>query len=146
MCICCGVVLAQESAPPPSIVTPQACTWESVGFKYGINPALLYAIAKTESGLRPNTYNRKNANGSYDIGMMQINSGWLPTLAKLGITEKHLLDPCISLDVGAWVLHNNMQKLGNSWTAVGAYNAISPEKRIKYAQKVYQNIPIEYRN
>jgi hypothetical protein len=34
-----------------------------------------------------------------------------------------------------------MQQLGNSWTAVGAYNAGKPKLRIAYAQKVYRNLP-----
>ena len=138
------VAEAQESRLPITQAVPN-CTWESVGAKYNIHPALLFAIAKTESGIRPNITSAPNKNGSYDIGMMQINSSWLPTLAKHGITEKHLYDPCISLDVGAWVLHHNMQRFGNSWTAVGAYNAASPDKRVVYARKVFNNIPPIYR-
>jgi soluble lytic murein transglycosylase-like protein len=34
-----------------------------------------------------------------------------------------------------------MQQLGNSWTAVGAYNAGKPALRIAYAKKVYRNLP-----
>jgi hypothetical protein len=49
-----------------------AC-WEEAATKYGINAQLLYAIAKTESGLNPQAFNR-NKNGSYDVGLMQINS------------------------------------------------------------------------
>lgn len=134
---------ADPQKAPINQPTP-VCTWESVGAKYNIHPALLYAIAKTESGLRPNATGPRNANGTYDIGMMQINSSWLPTLAKHGITERHLYDPCVSLDVGAWVLAQNMSKLGNSWNAVGAYNAVTPSKRVTYAQKVYRNIPAPY--
>lgn len=140
-----SVAGAQESRQPITQPVPN-CTWESVGYKYNIHPALLYAIAKTESGIRPHVTSAPNKNGSYDIGMMQINSSWLPTLAKHGITEKHLYDPCVSLDVGAWVLHHNMQRYGNSWTAVGAYNAMSPDKRVVYARKVFNNIPPIYRH
>jgi soluble lytic murein transglycosylase-like protein len=55
---------------------------------------------------------------------MQINSGWLPTLARYGIDEQRLSqDACASVMVGAWILAMNRQKLGSSWEAVGAYNA-----------------------
>lgn len=118
----------------------RAC-WEQAGERYGVNPYLLYAIAKTESGLNPAAINRSNKNGSYDIGLMQINSRWLPTLRKHGIEEEQLWDACTSIHVGAWVLAQNMQRLGNSWEAVGAYNARDPELRIKYALKVYRNLP-----
>jgi soluble lytic murein transglycosylase-like protein len=116
-----------------------AC-WEEAGGKYGVNPYLLYAIAKTESSLNPLAVNR-NKNGSYDVGLMQINSAWFPTLQKYGITEQQLFQPCVSIAVGAWIMAQNMQRLGNSWNAVGAYNASNPARRLQYALKVYKNIP-----
>lgn len=118
----------------------QAC-WEEASEYYGVSAHLLYAIAKTESGLNPNAINRSNKNGSYDIGLMQINSAWLPTLRKYGVDEKQLYDACTSIQVGAWILAQNMKRLGETWNAVGAYNARSPELRVKYALKVYKNIP-----
>ncbi|MBB3122337.1 lytic transglycosylase domain-containing protein [Pseudoduganella violacea] len=117
----------------------QAC-WEEAAAWYRVNPHLLYAIAKTESGLNPAAINR-NKNGSYDIGLMQINSSWLPTLRKHGLEEKDLYDACTSIQVGAWILSQNMQRMGVTWEAVGAYNARSPALRIKYAMKVHKNLP-----
>jgi len=119
----------------------RAC-WHDVASWYGINVHLLYAIAKTESNLNPNAMNR-NKNGSYDIGLMQINSSWLPTLRKHGVSEDKLKDPCVNLQVGAWILAQNMQRMGVTCEAVGAYNARNPQLRIRYAQKVYKNIPRE---
>ncbi|WP_230411603.1 lytic transglycosylase domain-containing protein [Collimonas humicola] len=116
-----------------------AC-WQQVAEKYDINPYLLYAIAKTESSLNPAAINR-NKNGSYDIGLMQINSSWFPLLRKYGVDEKKLLDPCVSIEVGAWILAQNMRRLGNSWDAVGAYNSSNPAYRLRYALKVYKNLP-----
>jgi soluble lytic murein transglycosylase-like protein len=116
-----------------------AC-WEQAAAAYSVNPYLLYAIAKTESGLNPAATNR-NKDGSYDVGLMQINSRWFPVLRKYGVTEQQLLDPCTSIHVGAWVLAQNMRRMGNSWEAVGAYNAKDPNLRIRYAMKVYKNIP-----
>lgn len=117
-----------------------AC-WEEAAERYGVNPYVLYAIAKTESSLNPSAMNRSNKNGSYDIGLMQINSSWLPTLRKHGIDEAQLMDACTNIHVGAWVLAQNMRRMGNSWEAVGAYNARNADLRIKYANKVYRNIP-----
>jgi soluble lytic murein transglycosylase-like protein len=117
----------------------QAC-FEAAASRHGVNVYLLYAIAKTESNLNPSAVGR-NANGSYDIGIMQINSNWLPTLRQYGIDEQKLADPCINIHVGAWVLAQNMRRMGNSWEAVGAYNARNAELRIKYANKVYKNLP-----
>jgi soluble lytic murein transglycosylase-like protein len=121
-------------------VDARAC-WEDAAARYGVNPYVLYAIAKTESNLNPSAINRSNANGTYDIGLMQINSGWLPTLRKHGIDEAQLWDACTNIQVGAWVLAQNMRRMGNSWEAVGAYNARDAQLRIKYALKVYRNMP-----
>lgn len=124
-----------------AVSLPASACWEEAGRKYGINPYLLYAIAKTESGLNPKAINRANKNGTYDIGLMQINSTWLPTLRKYGISEEQLYQPCVSIEVGAWILAHNIRRLGHSWNAVGAYNAANPALRERYALKVYKNLP-----
>lgn len=129
------------AAAAAALSLPASACWEEAAQRYGIHPYLLYAIAKTESGLNPSAVNRANPNGSYDVGLMQINSSWFPTLRKYGITEQHLYQPCTSIHVGAWILAQNMQRLGNSWNAVGAYNARDPALRLRYALKVYKNIP-----
>nr|WP_242404650.1 lytic transglycosylase domain-containing protein [Janthinobacterium agaricidamnosum] len=117
----------------------RAC-WEDAARLYGVNPELLYAVAKTESQLNPRAVHR-NANGTRDIGLMQINSTWLPVLHKYGIDEQQLLDACTSIYVGAWIMADNMRRMGNSWQAVGAYNAANPVLRASYALKVYKNLP-----
>ena len=115
-----------------------AC-WEDAGNRYQVDPALLYAIARTESGLNPAAFHR-NRDGSSDIGLMQINSAWLPDLAKHGISAQDLWQPCTNIHVGAWVLARKIRKLGMTWDAIGAYNATTPFKRISYAWKVYANL------
>lgn len=95
--------------------------WDEASREYGIPAQVLRAVAKTESGMNPKASNR-NANGSTDIGIMQINSSWLKTLEAHGITESDLWHPCTNIKVGAWVLANNAKKLGWNWNAIGAYN------------------------
>lgn len=111
-----------------------ACFSEAAA-RYGIPRELLVAISRVESSGNPLAINR-NKDNSYDIGHMQINSRWLGALSRFGIAEQHLWDPCTSTMVGAWILAGNINRLGYSWDAVGAYNARSPEKRVKYAHKV----------
>ncbi|MDY7573511.1 lytic transglycosylase domain-containing protein [Actimicrobium sp. CCI2.3] len=118
-----------------------AC-WDEAAQRYGINPAMLVAIERTESGLNPNAINRnRNGNGSVDLGLMHINSRWFPLLRQYGIGEQQLRDPCTSIHVGAWILSQNMQRLGKSWDAVGAYNSSQPAQRAAYARRVYRNLP-----
>lgn len=64
-------------------VFPAYACWAEIGQRYNINPYLLGAIAKTESNFKANAV-RQNKNGTRDIGVMQINSLWLPELAKYG--------------------------------------------------------------
>ena len=82
----------------------------------------------------------KNRNGSRDIGLMQINSSWLPTLLRYGIHETDLLDACKNSYVGTWILASNIQQLGFNWNAIGAFNAVSPEKRDRYARKIFRQL------
>lgn len=103
---------------------------------FSVDPVLVRAIAQHESGMRANAINR-NRNGSYDIGLMQINSSWLPRLATKGISEQSLFDPCVNGYVGTWILRANIERLGPTWKAVGAYNAVSPDKQLRYANRIY---------
>lgn len=125
-----------------ALCAPALACWEEAGARYGVNPQLLYAIARTESSLNPDAVSKPNKNGSYDIGLMQINSAWLPTLRRHGIDRAQLMDACTSIHVGAWILARNMARMGNSWEAVGAYNAASPALRERYALKVYRNLAL----
>jgi soluble lytic murein transglycosylase-like protein len=139
--------LAATVAPLTYAATPSpdtlSCTWQSIASKYhGLNPYLLHAIAVQESSLNPAAKGRPNANGSVDIGLMQINSAWLPQLkSRFGITLSHLYHPCINLDVGAWILYENFRTYGYSWRAIGAYNAKNEAKRLAYVLKIYRKMP-----
>lgn len=85
---------------------------------------------------------KPNSDKSVDIGLMQINSSWIPTLSRrFGIQRQDLFRSCVNLDVGAWVLYENFKTHGNSWRAIGAYNAKTDWKRLNYVRNVYRYVP-----
>lgn len=105
--------------------------------RYGVPQWLLEVIAEVESSNNPKAIGQ-NTNGTQDIGLMQINSWWLPKLAKHGITRQDLFNPCTSVNVGAWILAENFKRHGMVWKAVGAYNAVTPAKQEIYVGKVWR--------
>jgi soluble lytic murein transglycosylase-like protein len=117
----------------------QQCV-EEASRMYDINPLIVYAIIKTESGFNPYAIN-KNKNGTYDIGLMQINSSWLPFLSKYGYTTNHLFDPCINAKVGTWILAKCINKFGYNWKAIDCYNkGNNATGRGTYVWKVYTHM------
>lgn len=115
-------------------VAGSACFGEAAS-RYRVPESLLRAISRVESGGNPSALG-KNSDGSVDIGHMQINSRWLDTMARYGITSSMLWEPCTNTHAGAWILAQNIQRIGYSWEAIGAYNAKHPEKRMAYARKI----------
>lgn len=100
---------------------------------YGIPPEVLWSIAKGESNLNPNAVN-KNTNGSYDFGLMQINSTWAKTLGKEHWAS--LGDACTNVKTGAWILRQCIDDYGYGWKAIGCYNSRTPSKRDSYARRI----------
>ncbi|SDD38238.1 Transglycosylase SLT domain-containing protein [Cupriavidus sp. YR651] len=99
------------------------------GRHYTIDPLLLRAIAEVESAMNPRLIGR-NANGTVDVGLMQINSIHFGKLAQRGITRDDLMnDPCVAVMAGAEILSEFVRKHGYTWRAVGAYNAGSGPRR-----------------
>jgi len=112
--------------------------WDNAGKAYNLDPWLLMAVAKVESSFKHNAINT-NKNKSTDLGMMQINTIWLPTLKKFGITQRELLNPCTSIFVGAWIMAQNIRNFGYNLDGIGAYNSPrNPTIRRNYAKKVYR--------
>ncbi|MEB6379129.1 type III secretion system invasion protein IagB [Leclercia adecarboxylata] len=116
--------------------------WNNAGHRYHVDPWLLFAIAKVESGMNPRAVGW-NRDGTRDVGLMQINSAHFPALQRVGIDEYRLMrEPCTSVMVGASILSAMIRVYGYNWEAVGAYNAgLKKEnypQRMLYAHKVWQ--------
>lgn len=115
--------------------------FDMAGQHYNIDPDLLRAIAQQESGLNQRAI-RTNTNGSVDIGVMQINSQHAQFLYTQGVTLQMLKqNECVNIYTGAYILHQNFQRWGRTWNAVGAYNVgfkrSGARNRYKYSSEIY---------
>lgn len=111
--------------------------FDEAGALYGINPQILRAIAKVESNFNPRAINW-NRNGTYDFGVMQINTIWAPTI---GMEQWNALgDACTNIKTGARILAGCMKKYGYTWEAIGCYNSQTPDKRDRYARLVFKQL------
>lgn len=119
-----------------------AFCFESAGRAYAIPPRLIEAIAYNESAFDPQAIHR-NRNGSFDYGVMQINSWWFDTLG--AERWQSLADPCFNVQVGAWILRDCINRHGYSWDGLACYRSGKPLKAltpstqndiIKYIQKI----------
>jgi soluble lytic murein transglycosylase-like protein len=131
---CCGVGAARANDPglvraDPKELAP--CVMPASQY-HGVNPWVLRAILKVESGFNPAAVNR-NGNGSVDMGIAQINSIHLPELARWGVAPANLMDGCVATYVAAWHLSQQIQRHGNSWFGIASYHSTSPCQNARYA-------------
>lgn len=126
-----GLLIATGMAPPHPAA---AFCFDEAAARYDLPAVLLRTIAELESGLDPEAAGW-NADGSVDVGLMQINSSWEESLGRAGWIEV-CTDPCYNVMVGAWILADCLRRHGYTVEGIGCYNARSPEKRRRYTQKV----------
>lgn len=129
--------LAADTPAPPA-AAPLACV-AAAAQHHGVNPWLLRAILKVESDFRPDAVNR-NANGSLDVGMAQINSIHFAELARWDIAPAQLLDGCTASYVAAWHLARQIRRHGNSWFGVASYHSTSPCQNGRYAALLWNTL------
>ncbi len=103
--------------------------------QYELDPLLLLAVKYVETADRTDTPIRYNKNGSWDIGLMQINTVWKDTLDRHGISSADLKIPCKNIAVGAWILANKIRQKG-IWEGVGSYHSNTPHLSQRYRDKV----------
>jgi soluble lytic murein transglycosylase-like protein len=104
-------------------------------------PRVLPAIQAVEGG-RVGSIHR-NANGTADLGVMQINTVWLPTLAAgLGqapaeLRQRLIGDPCFNIVIAGAILRLHLdEERGDLWRAIGDYHSRRPASNQGYQLKV----------
>jgi soluble lytic murein transglycosylase-like protein len=124
-------------AEPKLSQTELSCIYMSA-YSYKVNPLLLLAIAKTESGFNRYAIN-KNKNGTIDYGMFQINSS---NLNRFKIHPTYVTNNvCYASKVAAYILSSCIATYGNTWRAVDCYNKGKNAKNTsEYVWKTYKNL------
>ena len=131
--------LTRDRAPSAAVDGQSArCILDAAQF-HGVNPWLLRAILKVESDFNPQAVNR-NANGTVDVGMAQINSIHFSELAAWGVAPASLLDGCVASYVAAWHLARQIRRHGNTWFGVASYHSTSPCHNARYAGLLWNTL------
>ena len=144
-----GPAMAQPSAADAASewpLAPHACMVRAAHY-FRVPLPLLQAVRAQEAGavglVQP------NVDGSFDYGVMQINSRWLRMLEPVGYTATVLTNQeCANVVAGTWILARELERAGvwnrskpeaqAFWRAVGAYHSRDPIRNRAYAEQVWQ--------
>ena len=138
-----GTAVLRPAQAGPSLTTPatiRACILAAAQL-YREPPALLLIILNVEGGTLGAVSD--NTNGTVDIGPMQLNQIWVPTVAAHWHASKEatfsaLRDNfCANVEAGAWILRQGLDEAhGDLWGGVAYYHSHNPEYQQRYLMSV----------
>lgn len=106
----------------------------TAAIKHKVPKRELLKIAFVESSLRKNPLSRYNKNGTYDIGMFQINSiHWHTTCSEYNIYTVKGNTECAAKILSR---HRKYAAKDPEWMA--RYHSTTPKHKMKYAEKLRQ--------
>lgn len=137
--LCLSIASIAEAATPLT----SECLVE-ISKEYDVHPDVMLAIMFVEGGTVGQN-SKSNQNGSYDIGLFQINSIHLKQLKQYGISEAQLRnDGCTNARVAAWHLarvvpQGSLASIDNEsdyLSALARYHSFTPEFNAVYAKRL----------
>lgn len=104
--------------------------------KYQVPANIVLAVAEQEGG-KPGQWVR-NTNGTYDVGTLQFNTGYLKKLEPYGITTTDVEQAgCYPYELAAWRLRQHiLHDAGDLWTRVANYHSRTPTYNARYRSSV----------
>jgi Transglycosylase SLT domain len=135
-----SLIPAQAQSSPTTPATIRACILAAAQL-YREPPALLLIILNVEGGTLGAV--SQNTNGTVDIGPMQVNQIWVPTVAghwhatKEATFEALRDNFCANVEAGAWILRQGLDEAhGDLWGGVAYYHSHNPEYQQRYLMSV----------
>jgi hypothetical protein len=124
----------------------------------GLPPRILPTIQAIEGGTVGAVH--INANDTADLGVMQVNSIWVPALAaRAHLTESQtrerlIDDPCFNIAAAALILRTYLVESHGVWlSAIGDYHSHTPPLNIAYvklaertAKRLFEAKPNRFHN
>jgi hypothetical protein len=127
-------------APPISASTIRSCILAAANL-HREPPALLLILLNVEGGTLGAV--SQNTNGTVDIGPMQVNQIWVPTVAahwdaSTNATYEALrYNFCANVEAGAWILRQGLDEArGDLWGGVAYYHSHNPVYQQQYLLSV----------
>ena len=125
------------------MAVPYLACMALVAHLYDLPPRVLPSIQAVEGGA-PGVVSR-NANGSEDLGVMQVNSLWVGPLSRYTgldgatVRERLIARPCFNIAAAGAILRLYLNKAsGDLIRAVGDYHSRTPVLHDAYTAKVLQ--------
>ena len=115
---------------------------------YGWLEKTLWGLRKQEAGWIGAEI--ANTNGTHDLGPLQINSWWVPRIARLiGRSEhqvRHWLryDACFNVEAARWIFISGLEATGDYWKAIGTYHSPTAWRQRAYATKVATHMRVRF--
>ena len=117
-----------------------ACMAATAAF-YALPPRVLPSIHVVEGGV-PGSVHR-NANGTEDLGVMQINTLWVAPIARVtrmappAVRARLISDPCFNIAASGAVMRTYLHEShGDLMAAVGFYHSHTPLLARDYGEMV----------
>ncbi len=126
------------------MAVPFAACMALVASLYNLPPRVLPSIHVVEGGQLASVH--VNADGSEDLGLMQINTRWLPALSRYtnspeaAVRQKLLSRACYNIAAAGLVLRTYLDETGGElMRAIGNYHSHTPLLNQAYQVKVMQS-------
>ena len=107
---------------------------------YGLPPRALPAIQAVERGFPGAVHH--DADGSADLGVMQVNTSWTAPLARVTrlppatVRARLIADPCFNIAAAGAILRAYLGVTHNLMQAIGDYHSHTPALNLAYQHRV----------